>query len=283
MLINFNVEKLNELLYDFHRLTGVSLSVWNADLDQLGFQPKEMCEYCRLIKESPLGKRRCYLSDKKICIKCGKTGKPETHYCHAGLLDTAIPIKFKNEILGYIIFGQIASEEQKNAPQLLPKLSKDLKINLKKLSDAYNNIRTFDNEKISSAGNILKAVTRYLWLSEYIEIGYNTKASQIDDYIQKNINTDLSVQTLCEKLNLSKNKLYEISRESFGMTIGDYIASIRLAEAKRLLTTTDYPINWIGGMVGITDYNYFSKFFKAKVGTTPLKYRKNFPFNLHES
>ena len=67
------------------------------------------------------------------------------------------------------------------------------------------------------------------------------------------------------------------------MPIGEYIAAVRIEEAKKLLTTTDLQISAISSMVGISDYNYFTKFFKQKTGMTPIKYRKEFPFNLHEA
>lgn len=57
-----------------------------------------------------------------------KRKKPVTHTCHAGLLDTAIPIIFKdNNILGYIMFGQ-AIDEKKNqeATDLIKKLVKNI-------------------------------------------------------------------------------------------------------------------------------------------------------------
>ena len=119
--------------------------------------------------------------------------------------------------------------------------------------------------------------TRYLWLSDYIKIGYDTTASKIDDYIRTHIGDELSVKGLCSTFNISKNKLYALSHEWFQMAIGDYITSVRVEEAKRLLTTTDLPINQICTAVGIKDYNYFTKFFKSFVGMPPLKYRKTVP------
>lgn len=282
MLINFNIRRLDELLYNFYRLTGLTISIWDAEFHQLSFQPKEMRSFCRMIKESPTGKQRCFFSDKEICTECAKTGKPATHYCHAGLLDTAVPIKFKDSIMGYMMFGQIADTTEKNNTLFLKKLSHELGINYPHLQEAYDQLDTYDQEIIDSAANILKMATRYLWLSEYIEIGYNTTASQIDDYIRTHINEELSVKTLCDVFGISKNRLYEISHEWFQMPIGDYIAATRIKEAKRLLSSTDYPISRIGPMVGIKDYNYFTKFFKTHVGVVPHKYRKGFPFNLHE-
>ena len=282
MLINFNIEKLDELLYDFHRITGLTISVWNAQFRQLSYQPKEMCGFCRMIKSSPVGNHRCFLSDKALCIECGKTGKPATHYCHAGLIDTAIPILFKNTILGYIMFGQIANKNVTEYEGFLAGLSKELRLDYALLRESYNDLQIYDEDIIRAAANILKIATRALWLSQYIEIGYNTAASKIDDFIRSNIDKNISVAMLCENLKLSKSRLYEISHQFFQMPIGEYIAYVRIEDAKRLLCTTDLPVSQISVMLGIKNYNYFTKFFKANVGMPPLKYRKNFPFSLSE-
>ena len=60
------------------------------------------------------------------------------------------------------------------------------------------------------------------------------------------------------------------------MPIGEYIGSVRIGEAKRLLETTDLSIQQVSYAVGIEDYNYFAQFFKLRVGLSPLKYRKEF-------
>lgn len=282
MLINFNIEKLDKLLQDFHNLTGLTISVWDANFHQLSYQPKEMRDFCRIIKNSPKGYQRCFLSDKTLCTECGETGKPVTHKCHAGLIDTAIPISFKDSVMGYMIFGQVTDEEDTEIRNTIKKLASEIKVNADELMEAYDTLDTYDKKKTASAANILKMATRYLWLSEYIEIGYNTIASQIDDYIRANIAQDISVKSICNTFGISKNRLYEISHDSFQKPIGDYIASLRINEAKRLLNSTNLPIHQIGELVGIKDYNYFTKFFKAQVGITPLKYRKTFPFNIHQ-
>lgn len=278
MLINFNIEKLDKLLYDFYRITGLTISVWNAQFTQLSYQPKEMRSFCRIIKSSLEGNRRCYLSDKQLCIECGKTGKPATHYCHAGLIDTAIPIKFKNTIMGYIMFGQVIDSDKSKLNPILETLSRELDLQYNILSDSYNELEVYDEDKIISAANILKTATRSLWLSEYIEIGYNTTASKIDSYIRTHLDEALSVNRLCDEIGISKNKLYETSHQSFHMPIGEYITVARIDEAKQLLNSTDYPITQISAMVGIKNYNYFIKLFKTKVGLSPLKYRKAVQF-----
>lgn len=282
MFVNFNIDKLNKLLFDFHRLTGLTISIWDSEFNQLSYQPIEMCSFCKLIKQSNTGRNRCFQNDRTLCMQAAELGVPTTHFCHAGLVDTAIPIKFKDSIMGYIMFGQVTSNIENDMLEKIKNLSKALDINYSDLQNAYNMLDTYDDAKINAAANILKMATRYLWLSEYIEIGYNTLASQIDDYIRQHLSDNISIQNLCSYFGISKNKLYETSHDWFKMPIGDYITSHRITEAKRLLTTTDLPIYEISIIVGIKDYNYFTKFFKSKVGISPLKYRKGFPFNLHD-
>lgn len=280
MLINFHVEKLDRLLYDFYLLTGLTISVWDANFQQLSFQPKEMRNFCRIIKSTQKGKHKCFLSDKAVCMACAKAKKPVTHYCHAGLVDTAVPIRYKDSILGYIMFGQIKDGSSYNA-QKLKKLSKDIHVDYSDLLESYNDLDVYNGDKVDAASNILKAATRYIWLSEYIDIGYDTLASNIDDYIKVNLTKNISIHSICSEFKISKNKLYEISHEWFKMPIGEYILLTRIDEAKRLLSSSDIPVSQISVMVGINDYNYFSKFFRLRVGTSPLKYRKSSIFNLH--
>ncbi len=282
MYINFKIEKLDELLLDFYRLTGLTISVWDNKMNQLSFQPKQMCKFCQKIKNNKKGKERCYISDKELFSKCATTGKVETHRCHAGLIDTAVPIKFNDVVLGYLIFGQAVDGNETDIENKIKTLGLELGMDSNELADLYNDLKPYDAQKIQSAGNILKTAARYLWLSDYIEIGYNTLASQIDDYIKSNLSEKLYLQKICNDLGISKNKLYEISNKQFKMPIGSYISHLRILEAKNLLTSTSLSVREVSEKVGFDDYNYFIKLFKNNVGSTPLKYRNRFPFNLHE-
>ncbi len=282
MVINFNIERLDKLLYDFHCVTGLTVSLWDAQLNMLSFQPKQMSSFCRRIREYPEGNRRCLLSDKAVCEECARTGKPVMHICHAGLADNAMPIKFQDEILGYMMFGQVVSENKDKSHDRIRKLSEDLGIDYDELITLYGALDTYDEKKLAAAANILEMSTRYLWFSKYIEIKHDSDATRIERYIRENLSEDLSLKVMCASLGISKNRLYKISHERFGMPIGDYISEMRIKEAKRLLTSTNIPINKINEMVGISDYNYFSKFFKAHTGMPPNKYRKTSPIGIFE-
>ena len=51
------------------------------------------------------------------------------------------------------------------------------------------------------------------------------------------------------------------------------ITERRIAAAKLLLLKSDIPISSVAEEVGITDYNYFTKVFRAGTGLTPSAFR----------
>lgn len=275
MIINFKIEKLNVLLRNFYKMTKIPLSIWDSDFNQLSYQPEDMPSFCKMIKTTTTGKLRCFHSDKELLMLCKKTGQPQTHRCHAGINDTAVPIKFQDSIFGYIIFGQIIkTDNHYNIEQTISTLAKELKLDKKILYDAYHSLSSYDSDMIEASADILSEATRFLWLSDMIEIKNNTIASEIETYIQENLTHDLSVSELCEHTNISKNKIYSISHEYFQTTIADFVLTKRLEKAKHLLLSTDMSISEISQAVGIRDHNYFSKLFKKKYGITALTYRK---------
>lgn len=175
------------------------------------------------------------------------------------------------------MFGQISDKNEKEMQPVIERLGKTLGIDTNVLTEGYRELIQYNEDIIDSAARILKLATRYLWLSEYIDIGHDAIASKIDEYIQTHLSEKITVSTICQAVNIPKKRLYSVSNQNFGIPIGEYITLMRINEAKRLLESTDLSIQQIACMVGIQDYNYFSKFFKLRVGTSPLKYRKQFP------
>lgn len=281
MIINYDIEKIRGFLNDFYRITGLTISVWDADMNQLAFQPSPMAEFCALIKSTPSGKKRCLQSDRTLCSDCGKANTSLTHKCHAGLVDTAIPIHFKGHILGYIMFGQVkdtafpkASEEELTA------LGRELKLPADRLISSYQSLESFSPEIIRAAANILSSAIKSLYLDEYIKFAEDELITAIDNYITQNIQNPVSVSHICDEFHISKNRLYSLWNTWFGNTIGNYILEKRMTVAAKLLTGSDKKIKQICIDVGIPDYNYFTKVFKKYYGATPKDYRKQFPILL---
>lgn len=95
----------------------------------------------------------------------------------------------------------------------------------------------------------------------------------INRYIYENLNADLSLVTLSEKVYLNPSYLSRRYKEMTGKNISETIAESRFSRAKKLLSDNRYRIGDIAAMVGYESHAHFSRIFKRSAGITPQEYR----------
>ena len=92
-------------------------------------------------------------------------------------------------------------------------------------------------------------------------------------FVEKNIsNPELSVQELSRELLLGRATLYRKLFELTGQTPVEFIRSIRLQRAKKLMESGKLTVAEIAYEVGFNDPKYFTKVFKEAFGVTPSGY-----------
>lgn len=92
-------------------------------------------------------------------------------------------------------------------------------------------------------------------------------------YIDEHFTAPIEVDILAGQIGYSVDHFRILFKNFFGKNPKDYILDKRLELAKRLLSETDTPTGTIGKMCGFAEPAQFNKFFKNKIGQTPLKYR----------
>jgi AraC-like DNA-binding protein len=71
---------------------------------------------------------------------------------------------------------------------------------------------------------------------------------------------------------LGRTNLYKKIKSVTGNSLGEFIRSIRLKTAAKLLVSQDISISEVIFMVGINSNSYFTKAFKAQFGITPSEF-----------
>lgn len=85
---------------------------------------------------------------------------------------------------------------------------------------------------------------------------------------------DLNMSMLAEYLQISSVTLAVEFKNEMGVSPSDYLASLRMERAKKLLRETDLLIREISQAVGYEDDHVFMRRFKKYTGKTPGQYRK---------
>jgi transcriptional regulator GlxA family with amidase domain len=82
-------------------------------------------------------------------------------------------------------------------------------------------------------------------------------------------------EKLAQLVNLSTSRLRHLFKAETGTTPAQYLKSIRMREAQKLLMTTFLSVKQIMNRVGITDESYFGHEFRKSYGLSPSKYRSS--------
>ncbi|WP_010136439.1 helix-turn-helix domain-containing protein [Ochrovirga pacifica] len=102
----------------------------------------------------------------------------------------------------------------------------------------------------------------------------NAKMNKIQDYININLHTEMTVMELASSLNLNVDYFSRLFYKTFGIRPNEYIQKKRVERAQLLLVATQNDLQEIADQVGFSNVSYFSRVFKKLTQKTPLQYRK---------
>lgn len=97
--------------------------------------------------------------------------------------------------------------------------------------------------------------------------------TEIVKYIEQNYPSDLSLQEMAGKFQVSREYVSRRFKQEYGINFSDYIVSVRIEKAKLLMQNPGLKLAQISEMVGFHDVKYFSKVFKKHTGHSPKDYR----------
>lgn len=95
----------------------------------------------------------------------------------------------------------------------------------------------------------------------------------IKDYIENNLSRDLSVTTLSTVFNYNQSYLSRLFKQSSGVTLSQYVKTVRMQKAKQLLRTSSMSVQEISVALGFDTVQYFTMVFRKEIGATPSAYR----------
>ncbi|WP_318581787.1 AraC family transcriptional regulator [Bacillus paranthracis] len=103
---------------------------------------------------------------------------------------------------------------------------------------------------------------------------YVRRIHKIQDYIESNIDSSLSIEELADVAGFSKYHFHRIFKGIVDESLSRYVNRLKLERATNLLTyRSDMTITDIAYHFGFTDSAVFSRTFKNYYGVSPSQYR----------
>jgi transcriptional regulator GlxA family with amidase domain len=97
--------------------------------------------------------------------------------------------------------------------------------------------------------------------------------ADISTWILCNLNQDLSVDALAQKACMSPRNFSRLFKAAFGKAPAEFVAGVRIAEARRRLQVPRNSIESVANSVGFRSADAFSRAFEREVGCRPSTYR----------
>jgi AraC-like DNA-binding protein len=103
-----------------------------------------------------------------------------------------------------------------------------------------------------------------------------SRIERVLDHIHAHYRERIAVATLADVAALSLSGFHRLFRRHTRLTVGDYVAELRIGQACALLVNTDKPVAHIAEEVGYRNLANFNRQFRALKGTTPREFRRSF-------
>ena len=135
-------------------------------------------------------------------------------------------------------------------------------------------------------GFAVMAIAAFLELATFLSRCYNAdrnpaskslvRVGETITHMRRNLAQPISLEQLVTISGMSRTNFIRVFEASTGTSPIDYLISLRIEEAARLLRTTERSITDIAFDVGFADSNYFSRKFRRSLDQTPREYRKRY-------
>lgn len=215
------------------------------------FTIRDMSVFCKVKRSDADFNNRCIECDKLHIAEAKKTRQTHIYRCHAGLWEGIVPIYSKNDIyLGSIFYGQLPD-----------------------ISHPIENLRCTTYEEMVHVGNLLKFLGEYISENELIRRSLHPWAVRFEEYIDKNLSQNITLEEIAEKFGCSVSYLSHRIPAEFGMPLKKLIRSKRMHKAAAMLRNGN-SVGECAEMLGYKSQFYFSNDFKKFYSCSPLQWRR---------
>lgn len=110
--------------------------------------------------------------------------------------------------------------------------------------------------------------------SDNTDLDEKTIIGMAKKFVRQNYNKNIDMAVVSNTVSMNYSYFSKLFKEVTGMNFSEYITSVRMEEARKMLDNPVSKIYEISERVGYDNPKYFSKVFKAYFGLSPEQYKK---------
>lgn len=264
----------------FKTSTGLSVSI--APKEPLGLSHSETANvnpFCALMAKSNSTCASCLMTQSRLCKAAND--KPKTITCSAGLLESAVPLKAGNEVIGFLRTGQVLAEKPTNEQfeQVMKRLDTSaVRVPVSELKEAYFKTPVLPKKRYDSMITMLDIFSQQLsgavnQIMVQQENEISPAIQRAKDFIDLNYIEEISLTQIAQVAHMSSFYFCKMFKKETGLNFTEYLSRVRVEKAKTMLLNRNKRVSEIAYDVGFQTLTHFNRTFKSILGVSPSEYR----------
>lgn len=263
----------------FTRATGLPLALRPLEYWQLEHHQKtNENRFCALLAEKPATLAVCLQSHAEIIDHTGDV--PCTETCPFGLTETAVPVRLGEKTIGFLRIGQVLrrsaiQSDKRRAAAKLKECGLPFAGTLRK---AWEMTPIIPKDKYSAIVRLLSFFGEQLsvLINQIVLERQNAEPPLVQkarEYIAQHKMEPLSLAAVAQAAGASVFHFCKVFKKTTGLKFTDYVARVRLEDAKTQLLNPSRRISEVAYDVGFQSLTQFNRMFKRIFGQSPTEFR----------
>ena len=269
-----NKATIDGILGDFYTVSGMDVSLVNADFHTVSVFRNRDGGLCSFIQKDKKIRETCRSSDIERLEGVKRSCEAAIYTCPCGIVEAIVPVIREGGTVAYLFCSMgIREGERGEALNSIVKISGDL--SEAELTCVAERCRTLTDSEISAYLSMLKIIAEHISRDTSPMVSDESIGKLVKYYVKQNLDRKITLSDIALSLHCSTVTLTEHFKAEFGITIMDYVTKKRMELSEKLLLSTDEPLRVVSSLSGFSDVEYFSRTFKKYYGTSPASWRKN--------
>lgn len=142
------------------------------------------------------------------------------------------------------------------------------------VDNTYRNIHYLPDTCIKYIYNLLITIVDDKFSKGRINNQFSPHVKKAVEYSIKNFDSPISIDSICNELNINKSYFCKIFKSETGYTFTNFLNIFRVEKSKKLLKNSNMSLLDVDVSVGFNSQNYYSSVFKKITNKTPLEYKQ---------
>ena len=270
-----STEKVQRLMDSFAYLFKVKLVIISTRMEELAReQQNPPSPFCSSIRKKLGFTNRCFQQDKLMCECCRNQDKVIVYKCYAGPMEVAVPIKIRNNIVGYAMMGQFRTGNE--LPAAIIREWEKEGFSREELQKNYEALPLYDETAMDKMVQLFSMMITFFVSKEYMRFRHLDVTERVLKWIDEHINGPLNLDDAVKEVGYSRSVISHTIKQQLGMSFKK-ICNIKQVERFESILSADpfLLIQEAAAMVGYEDSLHFSRIYKKIRSGTPSAFVKS--------